>query len=202
MKNNEITQAVAQQIVSAIRTRLKGRTKPLVVSLDERSGAGKSTLAAEVASHVEATVIPCDEFFDATITDEEWDSYTSEQKCRRCIDWKRVRREVLLPLLTGENAQYHPFSFYTENELATSLVTKEPSMIIILDGIYSSLPEMSDVIDFKILVEVSSEVSRYRHNVREGHEDEDWHLCWDPAEDYYFSALCPPASFDLIVVNQ
>lgn len=201
MENNQITKTAAQQIVSNIKARLKGRNSPLVVSLDGGSGAGKSTLAADVASHVGATVIPCDEFFAATISDDEWDSYRTEQKCRKCIDWQRLRSEVLLPLLAGESAQYHPFSFSAANGLSTSLVTKEPSMVIILDGIYSSLPELSDVVDFNVLVDVLPEVRRYRHNVREGHDDEDWHLRWDPVEDYYFSVLCPPSSFDLIVVN-
>ncbi|MBS4195167.1 uridine kinase family protein [Lederbergia citri] len=202
MKNNQITKAATEQIVSAIKTRLKGRTNPLVVSLDGGSGAGKSTLAAEVASHLGATVIQCDDFFAATITDDEWDTYTSELKCRRCIDWQRMRTEALLPLIAGENAQYHPFSFSSENGLSLSFVTKEPSMVIILDGIYSSLPELSDVVDFKVLVDVLPDVRRYRHNVREGNDDMDWHLRWDSAEDYYFSVLCPPTSFDLIVVNE
>ncbi|MBY7143544.1 (d)CMP kinase [Virgibacillus sp. NKC19-3] len=84
----------------------------MVVSLDGGSGAGKSTLAAEVASHMGATVLQCDEFFDATIADDEWDTYTLELKCHRCIDWKRVRTGALLPLITGETAHFHPFSFF------------------------------------------------------------------------------------------
>ncbi|WP_152654553.1 (d)CMP kinase [Oceanobacillus sp. CFH 90083] len=126
MKNSQITKAAAQQIVSAIKARLKGRTNPLVVSLDGGSGAGKSTLAADVASHMGATVIQCDEFFAATISDDEWDSYTSELKCRRCIDWQRMRREVLLPLLAGENVQYHPFSFFLKIGCHRLLSRKSP----------------------------------------------------------------------------
>ncbi|WP_179134530.1 uridine kinase family protein [Oceanobacillus timonensis] len=201
MKKNEIKKTAAQQIVAAIQTRLKGRTKPLVVALDGGSGAGKSTLAAEVASHVGATVIQCDAFFDATITDDEWDSYTLDLKCRKCIDWQRIRTEALLPLLAGQNVQYHPFSFSTENGLSSSCISKEPSVVIILDGIYSSLPELSDVVDFKILVDLLPEVRRHRHNIREGNEDSDWHMRWDPVEDYYFSVLCPPSSYDLTVTN-
>ncbi|MBY7143543.1 hypothetical protein KFZ56_10895 [Virgibacillus sp. NKC19-3] len=70
--------------------------------------------------------------------------------------------------------------------MSPSFVTKEPSMVIILDGIYSSLPELSDIVDVKVLVDVLPEVRRYRHNVREGNDDEAWHQRWDPAEDYYF----------------
>ena len=127
------SQEAVQSIISAINERLVGRTSPLVVSLDGGSGAGKSTLAAEVASHLGAAIIQYDDFFDATITNDEWDSNTSEQKCRHCINWQRMRTEVLLPMIRGESAQYHPFSFSSGNGLTSSLVTKEPSEVIILE---------------------------------------------------------------------
>lgn len=103
MENNHLThksQEAVQSIVSAINHRMISRTNPLVVSLDGGSGAGKSTLAAEVASHLGATIIQCDDFFAATITDNEWDTYTTEQKCRLCIDWQRMRTEALLRCVT------------------------------------------------------------------------------------------------------
>lgn len=196
------TSEAVQSIVSAINQRLIGRTSPLVVSLDGGSGAGKSTLAAAVASHLGATVIQCDDFFAATVTPEEWDTCTVEQRCRRCIDWQRMRNEALLPLLAGEKAQYHPFSFSSGNGLASQSVTLEPSDVIILDGIYSSLPELSDVVHLTVLVDVLPELRRQRHNIREGTDDIEWHLRWDPVEDYYFSVLRPPSAFDLIVVNE
>ncbi|MGM1049758.1 MAG: hypothetical protein ACQEXX_26985 [Bacillota bacterium] len=103
VENNHLThksQEAVQSIVSAINHRMISRTNPLVVSLDGGSGAGKSTLAAEVASHLGATVIQCDDFFASTITDDEWDTYTTEQKCRLCIDWQRMRTEALLRCVT------------------------------------------------------------------------------------------------------
>lgn len=198
--SNHLQQAI-QTIVSAINQRLIGRTGPLVVSLDGGSGAGKSTLASEVASQLNATIIQCDDFFDATITDDEWDSFTVEQRCHRCIDWQRMRNEALLPLLAGKDAQYRPFSFSSGNALATHMVTLQPSNIIILDGIYSSLLEMSDVDHLTVLVDVSPELRRYRHNTREGSDDVEWHRRWDLVEDYYFSVIRPAASYHLIVFN-
>lgn len=189
-----------QSIVSAINHRRIDKY-PLVVSLDGGSGAGKSTLAAKVTSQLDATVIQCDDFFDATVPDSDWDTYSLEQKCRRCIDWQRMRNEALVPLLEGKKAQYHPFSFSSGNGLASHLVTIEPSKVIILDGIYSSLLELSNVNHLTVLVDVRSELRRHRHDIREGTDDLDWHLRWDSAEDYYFTVLRPPTSFDLIVVN-
>ncbi|GGD58905.1 uridine kinase family protein [Paenibacillus nasutitermitis] len=192
----------SKQIIAAVNHLLTGRTTPLVMSLDGGSGAGKSTLAAELASVLEAAVISCDDFFDASISDEEWDTCTAEQKCLRCIDWERLRKEALTPLIAGREARYHPFSFTSGNGVAASLVTKNPAPVIILDGIYSSLPVLSDVVHFTVLVDVTPEIRRERHNLREGSSDAAWHLRWDSAEDYYFSTIRPPALFDLVVTNQ
>lgn len=174
----------------------------MVVSIDSGSGAGKTALSAEAASRVGATVIQCDDFFRATVSNDEWDTYTAEQRCRLCIDWQRMRHEALLPLLAGGIAQYHPFSFSSGSGLALQRVTLKPSKVILLDGIYSSLPELSDLVHFTVLVDVSPELRRQRHNHRENTDDLEWHARWDPAEDYYFTVIRPPSAFDLIVVNE
>ncbi|MGE5653344.1 MAG: uridine kinase family protein [Bacillota bacterium] len=123
-------QAVAS-IVSAIGSRLSSVGGTLVVALDGGSGAGKTTLACEVAKRLGATVIQCDDFFSATVTDAEWDSYTPDQKCQRCIDWQRMRDEVLEPLLAGRVVQYHPYSSDTGDGLSTHWVRKEPAQVIL-----------------------------------------------------------------------
>lgn len=195
------SQKAVQTVASEIQRRLKARTRPLVVSMDGGSGAGKSTLAAPVASEVGATVVQCDDFYAATVTDAEWDRYTPEQKCRRCIDWRRMRHEVVEPLLAGRIALYQPYSLTSANGLAGDWVRKEPAPVIILDGIYSALPEVSDLVDFTVLVDVAPGIRCQRHNLREGHDDAAWHARWDPAEDYYFTRVRPRSSFDLVVTN-
>ncbi len=145
-------------------------------------------------------MIHCDDFFTATVTEAQWDRYTPEQRYHRCIDWQRVRVEVLEPLLAGGTAQYHPYSFATEDGLAVHWVRKEPAQVIILDGIYSALPDLADIVHLTILVDASPEIRRQRHNLREGDDDLAWHARWGPAERYYLSMVRPPASFDLVVV--
>jgi uridine kinase len=204
LKNNHSLYNIQESvhfIELTLNQAMKDYNGPLVVSFDGGSGSGKSTLASEVASSVGATIIHCDDFFAAKIPDHEWDLYSIEKMCRLCIDWDRVRAEALLPLLAGEIAEYHPFSFSTTNGLSPDVVVLEPSKIIILDGIYSS-HWLSDLINLSILVEVSPDIRRNRHNLREGTEDKEWHLRWDPVEDYYFSVLRTPDSFDLVVANE
>lgn len=204
MENNHLAhhlEELVQTIVNAIKQRLRGLTSPLIVSLDGGSGAGKSVLASEVASSIGATVIQCDAFFNTKIPDKAWDTYSIEERCRLCIDWNRLRNEALIPLLGGEKATYRPFSFSTTSGLSSRVLVKEPSQIIILDGIYSSY-WLSDLVHLKVLVDVPSDVRYKRHNLREGTEDIEWHGLWDPVEDYYFTVLRPPNTFDLVVVNE
>ncbi|MCQ6557099.1 uridine kinase family protein [Paenibacillus mendelii] len=193
------SQKAVQMIVHAINQKLMSCDGPLVVAIDGGSGAGKSTLTAALSSHIEATVIHCDDFFSATISSSEWDAYSPEQKCRRCIDWQRVRFEVLEPLLASKVALYHPYSLETRNGLAAHWVSKTPAKVLILDGIYSAHPEISDIVHLTVLINVTPQARYERHNLREGHDDADWHARWDSAEDYYFTAVRPPLSFDLVI---
>jgi len=187
-------------IVDMLEQRMEKGTSPSVISIDGGSGAGKSVISAEVAASTGATIIHCDDFFNNTISDADWDAYSIKKRCRLCFDWERLRNEALLPLLAGQKVTYCPYYALDMND-SSKAVVKEPSHIIILDGIYSSY-WLERFVDFKILVDVSPDVRYKRHNLREGTEDTDWHLRWDPVEDYYFSALCPSDTFDKIVVNE
>ncbi|WPK11016.1 hypothetical protein R6U77_14120 [Lysinibacillus louembei] len=204
MNNNHQSHNVKDSVHSiayAIEQHLKSHTGPFVIAIDGGSGAGKSVVASEVANLLGATVIQCDDFFNIKISDEDWDTFSVENKCRLCIDFERIRNEALLPLLTGKQAVYLPYYYLSMTESSSKKVVKEPSQIIILDGIYSS-HWLNDLVDLKVLVNVPSEIRYKRHNLREGTDDIDWHLRWDPVEDYYFSVLRPLNTFDLVVVNE
>ncbi|SFI35461.1 Uridine kinase [Paenibacillus sp. UNC496MF] len=193
--------AAARSLADAVRLRRRHSPpgKPLLVALDGGSGAGKSTLALLAAPLIGAAVVHYDDFFDASVADEEWDRCTPGQKCRRCMDWRRARREALRPLLAGEAASYRPFSFETGDRLAPVPVVVRPADIILLDGIYSTLPELADLIGFAVLVDAPPDVRRRRHDEREPGDERDWHARWDPAEDFYFAELRPPSAFDLVL---
>jgi len=190
-----------QMIVDSIKQRMKGRKSSLVVAIDGGSGAGKSVLSAKVADIIKATVIQCDDFFNIKIPDADWDTFSVEKKCRLCIDFERLSNEALLPLLAWKVARYYPFYYLSGNNSSIKEIVKEPSKVIMLDGIYSSY-WLDHWVDLKVLVNVPSDVRYKRHNLREGTDDTDWHLRWDSVEDYYFSTLRPMDTFDLIVENE
>src|SRR4051794_32463696 len=126
-------------IVTAIDRLRSIRPMPLLVAFDGRSGVGKSTLAASVAARVGATLVEGDDFY-AGGTDAEWSQCTAQDRADRCIDWRRLRAEVLEPLCAGRPAVWHPFDFTAGTGLAAHTVHRSPAPVIILDGIYSARP--------------------------------------------------------------
>jgi uridine kinase len=67
---------------------------------------------------------------------------------------------------------------------------------------YSTRPELADLIDLKILIDVLVTV---RHERLNQHEKKEfllkWHERWDEPEQYYFQHLRPAAEFDLEIEN-
>ena len=199
----------ASLLVAAIEARLKRRARPLLVAIDGPSGSGKSDLAALLARALDAVVVPTDDFYAAHIADAEWDARTPAERAADAIDWRRLMAEAVEPLLAGRTATWYPFDFEAGPRpdgtfaAATSPTTREPAAVVVLDGAYSSRPELADLIDLSVLVDVSAAERHRRLVERDGEPYTDaWEQRWRAAEDYYFTAVRPPSSFDLVVVNE
>ena len=177
----------------------------MLVALDGASGSGKSTFATWIAEDLGATIVRSDDFFATGISNAEWDSRSPEARAEDAIDWRRLRREVLEPLLAGEEASYHPFDFEAGVDargayaFAKRLVTLRPARVIVLEGAYSSRPELSDLIGLSVLLDVPKAVRHHRLASREDASFlEAWHLRWDAAEEHYFQHVRPRSSFDIV----
>lgn len=198
-------QASATVIDAVARCSMAARA-PLVVSLDGRSGSGKSTLASLVAVETDAVVLPVDDFYSAHVSDAEWDLMTVEGRWSKVFNWAKLRSEAIEPLLGGRPACWHPIDFESgpdslgKYKMKTETTRAEPAPVILLDGVYSSGPQMADLVGLSILVEAPDEQRRPRLARREepGFLAQ-WHARWDAVEDFYFSSVRPRESFDVIV---
>lgn len=193
-------------IVDTVHRVLREHGSPMLVAIDGRSGAGKSTVAAILAAATHATVVPSDDFFAAEITTAQWEARTASERARDAIDWRRLREEALEPLLAGRSATWHPFDFAAGPRpdgtyaMSPELVRREPAPVIILDGAYSTRPELADLTSLTILVEMPPAVRLKRLAGREAPDFlASWHARWDVAEDFYFAHVRPPSAFDLVV---
>jgi uridine kinase len=188
------------ELIDKIRSLMSGRTKPLLIALDGRSGVGKSTMAQAIAQEIGGIVVVGDDFFLGG-PDSEWDLRSTEAKVADCIDWRRLRKEALEPLLAGRPASWHPFNFISGLGLSKEVIERKPAAVIILDGAYSCRSELADIVDLSVLIEMTDDkLRRKRLLAREGHDFmTQWHKRWDAAEDHYFSQVTPRAAFDLII---
>ena len=202
-----LTKACATIVKTAIRATAAGQV-PLVVAFDGRSGAGKSTLASQVAEQTRAAVVPLDDFFAASIPNADWERMTVEERGVNVFDWARIRAEAIMPLLAGRGARWHPFDFDSGPSADGTYGTKtgvtevEPASIIIIDGAYSSGPQLADLVNLTVLVE-TSEAERWNRLTRreEAKFLAEWHARWTAVEDFYFSNIRSRSCFDLIVTS-
>jgi uridine kinase len=184
-------------LVNEIKERSRSR-QPFLLALDGRSGTGKSTLSAALAERLGAVVITQDDFYTGG-TLAEWATRSAREKADRVIDWKRLRFEVLEPLLSGRAARWRSFNWEMLEGLSDLEIVAQPAPVIILDGAYSSRPELADLIDLSILVQLDDATRRERIRNREGADFvAAWHPVWDEAEKYYFTQVRPVEAFDIV----
>lgn len=199
----------AAAIVAEARSRMRARRagRPFLIAVDGPSGTGKSTVAASVAHELDAAIVPSDDFFAAGITDSGWAALDAAGRAAAAIDWRRLRRDALEPLLAGTVAAWHPFDFASGTRsdgtypMAAEAVVLAPRDVIVVEGAYSCRPELADLIDIAVLV-VASPAERYRRIAARETDQEwtaAWHARWDAAEACYFTSIRPAESFDLVV---
>jgi uridine kinase len=200
-----------QKILAEVERVRGGLRRPVVVALDGGSGAGKSTIAERLVRLADADValVRLDDFYQTVIPESELPRGSVEERLGGVLDWSRVRSEALVPLRAGRPGRWHAFDFvrglgeagtYSLKEELTE-VAQAPTVLV--EGAYSASPPLRDLIDLAVLVDVPDELRRSRTAAR-GDDDDflaEWHGVWDEVEAYYFAHVCPPESFNLVVLN-
>jgi uridine kinase len=198
---------VSSKLSDSILSLKKTNNKPILIAIDGGSGSGKSSIADIVSKQLKATLIVTDDFYAADISNEGWAKRTYKERTADVINWRSLRANVLDPLLDGKHARWNSFDFnagYPDGTygIKQDTIYYEPNEIIILEGAYSARPELSDLIDLKVLIDVPVQERHKRLAEREEKEFLiQWHERWDGAEQYYFRDVRPPSSFDLVIEN-
>ena len=203
---NEGLLIAGKKITAQIQNLLSVKQTPIVVAIDGGSGAGKSTLASAIEHEFNIALIPLDDFFAANIPDDEWDKFTVTEKLKNVFDWNRLRNDVIEPLLAGKPAKWYAFDFQLglriDGTYGMETGPKElsPTNVIVIEGAYSSSPEIADIVDLTVFIDVPIEERHARLEVREDHAFlEKWHQRWDEVELYFFTQVRPKSSFDIVV---
>jgi uridine kinase len=173
----------------------------LVVAIDGHGAAGKSTIADAVAAATGAALVHTDDFFTGQPARSAARPAPSPAPPARpglagYYDWGRLRAEALVPLRARRDASFRRFDWERGRGLdgPVSVAARD---LILVEGVFSAAPELSDLVDRSVFVE-TPEPERLRR-LRLRVTPEEWDADWLIAERTYFELTRTPSSFDLVV---
>jgi len=187
------SEALLKRVLDHLEPARKTAFGAILIAVDGRSGVGKSALSQPLAERLGATLVHGDDFFaggtqllsldDAALADI-------------CIDRARLSA-VLAMLKSGRKAVYRAFDWHAFNG---SLNSNETSLtarpVIVVEGVYTVHPDLRNLVDISVVIEVSNTERERRLVKREGQLGA-WERQWHRAEEWYFAHLAPPTVFDI-----
>jgi uridine kinase len=175
----------------------KREGRPLFVAIDGGTGAGKSMLARGIQEKSGAvSIVRTDDFF-RPLNEYPTASLAAEDLYELYFAWQRMRDEALIRLRRGETATYQKYDWSADRLLQWETV--EPEEIVLVEGVYSSRPELRPMLDAVIVVEAPRAERLRRVLARDPNPTTDWITPWMKAEDWYLEKIRPQDTADLIL---
>ncbi len=189
--------SVVDRVIARIE-HVEGR--PFTVAVDGPGGSGKSTLAGELAAAFpgRAIVVHGDDFY-ADLDAEYRASLDAGAGYREYFDWRRLRDQVLAPARAGAAIEYQRYDW--DNARIGDWVTVPDTDLLVVEGVYSSRPELRDLSDLVLWVTTSEDVRRRRQIDRQ-ENDGIWISRWMAAEDYYLRNIHRVGPDDIEVLGE
>jgi uridine kinase len=190
------------EMVRAACSLIEGRKRDgerLFVAIDGGAGAGKSMLARGIQGRLgSVSILRTDDFF-RPLKEHPVARMAAEELYELYFPWNRMRDEALIPLHRGETAKYQRYDWSTDRPL--DWVSVEPAEIVLVEGVYSSRPELRPMLDATIFVEAPRAERLRRVLARDPNLVGDWLTPWMTAEDWYFEHMRPQATADLALLS-
>ena len=171
-----------------------GRTT--LVAVDGLGGAGKSTLAAQLREALgQAAIVSVDDFY-RPMPGAERGELGPEDGYDWYFDWQRLREDVLAPLSRELPARYRRYDWATDGLAERREV--EPGGAVIVEGVYSTRPELRSYYAVTVYVDAPRE-RRLARMLDRLYEDLSWVERWMVAEDWYEERERSMEHVDLVV---
>ena len=173
--------------------RLLAEKERVLVAIDGPCTAGKTTLSGILSEKYGCTVFHMDEFF--LRPEQRTQARLAEPGGN--VDYGRFYREVLLPLQTGTEFSYQPYSCRTQ-ALAEPICVS-PARLTVVEGTYSTHPYFKNPYDLTVFLTVHPETQKERIGQRESWKQERFFREWIPMENLYFDHFSIRETCDLIL---
>lgn len=168
-----------------------------IIAIDGMCASGKTTLAQSLSDESGMQIIHMDDFFLPV------EMRTSDRLSLPGgnIHYERFNKEVISSIKNGTDFEYRIFNCSAGGYTDTKKVCI--SKPIIIEGAYSTHPEIPDIYDLKIFSEISPEIQLQRIEKRNGAEAlKVFKEKWIPFENRYFKAFCIKEKCSLTITNE
>lgn len=191
------------------------RPHPTRVAVDGPDAAGKTILADELAPLLERSGRPVirasiDGFHRPRVERLARGQESPEGYYRDSFDYAALRAALLDPLGPGGDLTYRRcvFDYRWDRPVAASTRAAAPDSILLFDGVFLLRPELADLWDFSIFVDVSFEETRRRAAERDatrfGSPEATlrrYDARYVPGQQLYFAEARPQEAADVVVEN-
>ncbi len=174
--------------------------RPYLVAVDGRCGSGKTGFSGIVEqlipgfkhiAHMDDLYLPWEK------RPPDWMETPAGN-----MDLERLRREILLPVRSGEPLAYPPFlpdGPVLDEYGEPREIDPDEVELILVEGTYSQHPSLATYYDYKIFLTCDHEEQTRRLRAREGEYYPTFDRVWRALEEAYFAACGTEAAADLVV---
>jgi uridine kinase len=191
------------------------RPHPVRVAIDGVDAAGKTTLADELALLIQAqgrSVVRAsiDGFHRPRSERQQRGPDSPEGYYRDSFDYPALLASLLLPLGPGGDRRYRHavFDYRVDAPIDASVEIAAPDAVLLVDGVFLLRPELVDLWDLKVFVDVSFSVILGRAMQRDLDlfgtaiaVEERYRRRYVPGQQLYFAEARPREHADIIVNN-
>lgn len=182
----------AAPVLAAARVLAAGDC-PALLAIDGRCGSGKSSLGALLAGALGCNLVHMDDFYlPPADRRPDWADHPGAN-----MDFDRLHREVLAPLLAGQAACYRAYA--CRLGALQPARTLEPRPLTLVEGSYALHPGLAVPFACKVFVTCTPDCQRARLQAREGDRYPAFAARWIPLEEGYFARCHPEQACDFVL---
>ena len=186
-----------QTIYRQLTENAAGNPGPAILAIDGRCASGKSTLGKQLAAEWNAALFHMDDFY--LQPHQRTEERLAEPGGN--VDRERFLEEVLLPLREGKPVSYRRFDCGTFTFEPARLI--DPAPIAIVEGSYALHPQLRDLYDLRIFMDIDPEEQMRRILKRNGPEAaERFRTRWIPLEEAYFAGCKVRENADICIFSR